>query len=324
MSDEIFVVIEHLRDQVADISYGMLGAARALTAETGGRVKALLLGHDAQGLSKDLATDQVLYIDHPALAEFTSAAYQRVLNDLITDASPRAVLLGDTSMGADVAGRLSAAMGLPLVSYCLSLHDEDGTTKYLSRICGGKIMVEGALPEPTALVTMIPGGFKTGEGQSDAPPPVTAVPPPNLEGLRVRLKRYIEPEVSDVDISREPILIAVGRGIQAQDNIELAEELAEAMGGTVCASRPVVDQGWLPATRLVGKSGLRVKPQIYVAIGISGAPEHTESITDSDVIIAINTDSGAPIFDFADYGANIDLFDLVPTLSEKIQAAKSG
>jgi electron transfer flavoprotein alpha subunit len=324
MSEDIFVVIEHLRGQVADISYVMLAAARTLAQGTGGEVKALLLGQRAQALADDLAADQVLYIDHPALAEFTSDAYERVLRAMIGDGSPRAVLLGDTSMGAEVAGRLSAGMELPLVSYCLSLKPADGAVRFISRICGGKIMVEGELPGPTALVTMIPGGFKTEEGQSTAPPPVTAAQAPNLEGLRVRLGRYIEPEVSDVDISREAILIAVGRGIQAGDNIELAEELAEALGGTVCASRPVVDQGWLPSSRLVGKSGIQVKPQVYLAIGISGAPEHTESITDSDVIIAINTDPGAPIFDIADYGANIDLFDLVPTLSEKIMAAKSG
>ena len=115
------------------------------------------------------------------------------------------------------------------------------------------------------------------------------------------------------------MLVAVGRGIQLEDNIELAEELAEVMGGAVCASRPVVDQGWLPTSRLVGKSGYQVKPKIYLALGISGAPEHTEGISGSDTIIAINTDPAAPIFNIAKYGVVEDIFDLVPVLTEKLE-----
>jgi electron transfer flavoprotein alpha subunit len=143
-----------------------------------------------------------------------------------------------------------------------------------------------------------------------------------LDGLRIKLNQYIEPETSDVDISKESLLIAVGRGIQNKDNISLAEELAQAIGGVVCASRPVVDQGWLPTSRLVGKSGSTVKPKVYLAIGISGAPEHVEAITGSDVIIAINTDPAAPIFNIAKYGTTADLFDLVPALTEQIRNIK--
>jgi electron transfer flavoprotein alpha subunit len=126
-----------------------------------------------------------------------------------------------------------------------------------------------------------------------------------------------------VDISKEVVLVSVGRGIQNQDNIQLAQELADALGGVVSASRPVVDQGWLPATRLVGKSGKRVKPKIYLTLGISGAPEHVEAIADSEIIIAINTDPVAPIFNLAKYGATVDLFDLVPALTESIKLART-
>jgi electron transfer flavoprotein alpha subunit len=140
--------------------------------------------------------------------------------------------------------------------------------------------------------------------------------------LRVTLSQYIEPEAGDVDISNEALLIAVGRGIQNQDNIELADNLAKALGGVVCGSRPVVDQGWLSTSRLVGKSGKYVKPKIYLAMGISGAPEHTEAITESDTIIAINTDPAAPIFNVAKYGVEGDIFELVEVLTEKVNAAK--
>jgi electron transfer flavoprotein alpha subunit len=266
-----------------------------------------------------LAADRVSYVDDPALADFTSDAYQKTLAEMISQDQPRAVLFGHTSIGSDVASGLSAQLGLPLVSQCQTVSADGG---FVSQICGGKIMAEGQLPDPTALVTVVPGGYKPEEGQSAAPAEVTSVPAPALEGLRVTLAQYIEPEAGDVDISKEPILISVGRGIQNEDNIELAEELAEALGGVVCSSRPVVDQGWLPTSRMVGKSGQSVKPKLYLAMGISGAPEHVEAITDSEMIIAINTDPNAPIFDIAQYGAEVDMTDLMEVLTELVEDAK--
>jgi electron transfer flavoprotein alpha subunit len=318
MNQDIYVVVEHLRGQVADISYVMLAVGRVAAEGTGGDVVAVLLGHDAQGLASDLAADRVLYVDDPALADFTSDAYQTVLAGLISEGEPRAVLFGHTSIGSDVASGLSVRLGLPLVSQCRSV-GADG--KFISQICGGKIMAEGDLPDPTALVTMVPGAFKPEEGQSASPPSVTSVEAPALDGLRVTLAQYVEPEAGDVDISKAPILISVGRGVQTEDNIELVEELAEALGGAVCSSRPVVDQGWLPTSRMVGKSGQTVKPKLYLAMGISGAPEHVEAITDSELIVAINTDPAAPIFDVAQYGAEVDMLDLLETLIEQIEEA---
>lgn len=324
MSKDIYVVVEHLRAQVADISYVMLAAARELARGSGGDVVGVLLGHEAQALAADLAADRVSYVDHPALEHFTSDAYQKVLVELISDNAPRAVLFGDTSVGAGVAGGLSVRLGLPLVSRCQRVHAEDGELKFVSQICGGKIMAEGPLPEPTALVMMVPGGYRPEQGRGAGHPELTRVAFPMLVGLRLALKGYIEPEAGDVDISKAPILVAVGRGIQREDNLELAQELAEALGGVLCASRPVVDQGWLPTTRLVGKSGKVVKPSVYLALGISGAPEHVQGIADGVTTIAVNTDPSAPIFDVAQYGAEVDLLDLLPVLSAQVRQAKGG
>jgi electron transfer flavoprotein alpha subunit len=246
-----------------------------------------------------------------------------VLASLIHEDKPRLALFGDTSIGVEVAGPLSARLNLPLVSYCRSIHAQAGALKYTSQVCGGKIMVEGDLPGPVVLVTMIPGAYKVEHGRSAQPPVVVWGSPQSLDDLPVRFKGYIEPDVSDVDISKEAILVSVGRGIQSQDNLTLAQELAEALGGVVTASRPVVDQGWLPSTRLVGKSGKHVKPKVYLALGISGAPEHVEAIADSEVIVAINTDPDAPIFNLAKYGATVDLLDLMPVLTENIKLART-
>jgi electron transfer flavoprotein alpha subunit len=319
MNQDIYVVIEHLRGQVADISYMMMAAAHDLSQWSGGQVIAVLLGKDSTNLSNNFKCDQVFYIDHPLLADFTSDAYQKTLYDLISDKQPRAVLIGHTSIGTDIAGVLSARLESPLVSSC-STFTTDG--KLICQICGGKIMAEGSLPETTTLITVVPGGYKPEQGQGTQTPQITTLPAPKLDGMRISLLKYIEPESGDVDISREPLLISVGRGIQTQDNVSLAEDLANAVGGIVCASRPVVDQGWLPISRLVGKSGKVVKPKVYLTIGISGAPEHVEAIMGSETIIAINTDANAPIFNLAKFGTTTDLFDLVPVLTEKILAAK--
>jgi electron transfer flavoprotein alpha subunit len=242
-----------------------------------------------------LAADQVLYVDHPALEEFSSDAYLPVLTGLIGERQPRAVLLGSTTIGSDVSGGLSIKLNAPLISQCQQFVVEGSAFKAVSKICGGKIMTETELPETTSLISMIPGGY--------AP-------------------SYIEPEAGDVDLEKEPIIVAVGRGIQTEDNIELAQDLADLLGGVVAGSRPVVDQGWLTTSRLIGKSGKSVRPKLYLALGISGAPEHVEGITGSETIIAINSDPVAPIFNVAKYGVNVDLFDLIDPLIEHIKAAK--
>jgi electron transfer flavoprotein alpha subunit len=322
MSQDILILVEHLRGHVADISYVLLAAGQALAKDIGGRVIAVLLGHKAQDLAAGLAADQVWYVDHPALAEFTSEVYQQALGDLIQTHAPRLFLFGDTSIGAEVAGLLSARLDLPLVSYCRSLSVENAGVKFVSQVCGGKIMVEGDLPGPIALATLIPGGFKPELSHSAYAPEIVRLETQVLGSPRISLKQYIEPEAGDVDISKENLLVAVGRGIQNQDNLELAQDLAEALGGVVCSSRPVVDQGWLPTTRLVGKSGKRVKAKVYLALGISGAPEHSEAITGCETIIAVNTDPNAPIFNLAQYGAEMDMLDLLPVLTEAVLKAK--
>lgn len=319
MNQDVYVLIEQLNGQVADISFIMLAAARPLAEKTAGQVIAVLLGHNVQGLADNMAADKVLYGDDAALAEFTPDAYQQVLTGLIREKEPRAVLIAHSSMGGDVAGVLSARLKLPLISSCQSLSAEG---QPISRICGGKIMAQSELPSVTTLLTIIPGGYKPEEGRGGKTPEVIKLEVPTFEPSRITLRQYHQPEASDVDISKETVLVSVGRGIQRQDNIALVEELAKALGGVVSSSRPVVDQGWMPASRLVGKSGHKIKPKVYFTLGISGAPEHVEAITDSEMIVAINTDPTAPIFDLARYGVVIDMFDLIEVLTEKVREAR--
>lgn len=322
MSNDIYVVIEHIRGKVSEISYLMLAAGRQLAEGSGGELAAVLLGSNAENLASDLAAQKVLYFDAPELADFTPGAYVQCLQGLLTTDTPRAIIFGHTSIGMEVASLLSVKADLPLVNSCLSFSTDGGSLQYTSQLYGGKILAEGEVPGPACLLTLVPGGYKAEDGQSRTSPPVTRVDVPDLSGQKITVTQYLEPESGDVDISTQELLVAVGRGIQLEDNIELAEELAEVLSGVVCASRPVVDQGWLPTTRLVGKSGFQVKPKIYLALGISGAPEHTEGMAGSDTIIAINTDPAAPIFNIAKYGVVEDIFDLVPILTEKIEESR--
>ena len=318
MNQNVFVIIEHLQGQVTDTSYVMLAAAHDLAKVSEGEVVAVLLGDNSQDLANTLAADRVLYGDDPRLAEFSADAYRHALTDLIKNENPCAVMFGSTTIGTDIAGRLAAHLGLPMISSCVKV-SEDG--KIVSQICGGKIMTETNLGDNTTIITVIPGGYKPEAGMNDDSPQITPIDI-TIGELDITLNQYIEPEITDVDITKEDVLISVGRGIQTEDNIELAEELAELLGGAVSASRPVVDQGWLPISRMVGKSGNMVKPKLYLALGISGAPEHVEGMADSETIIAINMDPNAPIFDIAKYGAEVDLFDLVDYLIEAIEDAE--
>lgn len=319
MGNDIFVLVEHTQGTVDASTHELLGKAKELAGQSGGRAVACLLHSGATGAAEGLAADAVLSVEHPALEHFLPEAYVKAMAALLADHEPRATLVANTTVGMDVAGGLSARAGVPLVAYCTAIELEGDQVIATSQLFGGKLNAEVAV-DGAAICSVVAGSFDPAEGGS---PTLEDVAASGLDDLATSFLRRIEPEVSDVDITAEEILISVGRGIGGEENIELAQELADALGGVVCASRPVTDGGWLPKTRQVGKSGQKVKPKLYVAIGISGAPEHLEGIGDAELIIAVNTDENAPIFDVAHYGTTEDLFDVLPALTEQIEAAVS-
>ncbi len=325
MSDDIFVLVEHHAGEVAGTTHELLGKASLLAAETGGRVIACLLGHRARELAGALAADVVLSVDDPALAQFVPEAYAATLEALIGERDPRLVLIANTTVGIDLAAPLSARTGRPLAAYCVELELVGDTTIATSLLYGGKLRAELELTG-AAIASVVAGSFAAADAGVGRAAVVEDVAPVglsglDLSGLRTRLLARLEPEPGDLDITRQELLVSVGRGIGGEENIELAQELAHALGASLSASRPVTDAGWLPKSRQVGKSGSTVKPKLYLACGISGAPEHLEGIGGAELIIAINTDEQAPIFDVADYGSTEDLFDLLPALVEQLEAA---
>ena len=323
MTQDIYVLIEHFQGKVTDISYMMLAQAKQMAAAVQGEVYAVLLGYKEKNLTENLLADHILYYENPILKDFNWDAYLNILANLIKEKAPRVFLFGETTIGSEIASGLSGRLSLPLISFCKKIDADGDQLNFTCQVCGGKIFAKGTVPQETSLIVMLPGANKAEDGQTDQSAAVSEFTP-EVGTQRVVLKSFIEPGGEDVDISTQDILIAVGRGIENQDNIEIAEELAEALGGVVCASRPVIDQNWLPISRLVGKSGKAVKPKLYLALGISGAQEHMETILPGTLIIAVNTDAHAPIFNQAKYGIEEDLVEFSEVLIEAIEEAKGG
>lgn len=322
MGKDIWVVAEHFQGRLNDITLELVAKGRELAQATEAKLAVVLLGSKVRGLASELAADVVYLADRPEFREFTPEAYCAALEAALKDVQPRAVLMGSTSVGLDLLSMLSARIARPCLDNCTRLEVREGRLFATSQIYGGKLFAEVAVPEATTLIAVVPGSFPRPENAAAGRPEVQDIPlPATLPDLRINFRRLIEPPPGDVDITQVPVLVAVGRGIRNADNLPMAEELAEVLGGAVCASRPVIDQGWLPLTRQVGKSGMTVKPKLYLAFGISGAPEHWEGMKNSELIVAINTDPNAPIFAGAHYGAVVDALDLLPLLTEEVRKA---
>jgi electron transfer flavoprotein alpha subunit len=281
-----------------------------------------LLGSEAAPLASKLGlADKVFVIDSPQLNMAPANTLATALKALLEQKQASLVLIGGTNVAMGIGSILSARTKLPFVNYCRSARIDNGSVLATSQLFGGKILSDIKLADGKGIISVYPGAFQADAGKSDKAAVIEKVDVP-FEPAKVAFKKYIEPETGDVDITKQNVLIAVGRGIQAQDNVALAEDLATALGGAVCASRPVIDQGWLPLSRQVGKSGMNVKPRLYFAFGISGAPEHWEGMQASQCIIAINTDPKAPIFDGAHYGVCGDALEFIPLLTDKVKARK--
>ena len=313
MSGDIFVIAEQRDGAIIDTTYELLGRAKALAGASGGEAVAVLLGSGVAGLAASLGSAaRVIVVDGPGLASFSPSAYQAALVPLIRERAPALVLVANSGSGMDMAAGLSAALDLPLAAYAVELTIDAGGPLVTCQLYAGKIQARVRFSGGRGIVTAVAGSFPADTGTGS--PAVETLAPAATDD-RIRFVDLLRPEAGDVDITRETVLVSVGRGIGELENIELVEALAAALGGAVSSSRPIADLGWLPRTRQVGKSGLKVKPKVYLALGISGAPEHLEGMRGADLIIAVNSDPRAPIFSVAHYGVVADLLDVVPALT---------
>ena len=313
MSNDVFVITEHMDGKFSDVSFEMMGKAKELASALGGQAVAVVVGGGVD--ANVFASDATIHVDDAALSNFNPEAYGKVIEALIKEKSPKVVLFGWTITGMDLAAWLSARTGAPCAAYAKDVRVDGEAVVVSSQVYGGKLTAEVAPEGDMAIVACLAGSFPAEAGQGSTA--ATAVASPvDLSSLKVKFVEAIKPAGGDVDITAQTKLVSVGRGIGGKENIELAEELAEKLGAALSCSRPVVDAGWLPRTRQVGKSGLKVKPKMYLMLGISGAPEHLEGMKSAELIIAVNTDKKAPIFNVAHYGTTADLFEVAEAMLE--------
>lgn len=319
MTGNVLVLAEHAGGQISEITHELLGKAREFATAWGGSSEVALFG--APELAAQLGgADVVVTMEHPSLTAYVPEAYERALLHVIKQRSPRLVLLSNATIGLDLGAALSVHWDAPLAAYVVDVRVDGDSVVATAQVLGGKVLAEVELTGERGICTVVAGTFPAAAGQAGGAGEVVGCEPPaELDALRMTLTQVVEPQDGDADITAAEMLVSVGRGIGSQDDLELVQELADALGVPLSASRPVIDSGWLPKTRQVGKSGLKVKPRAYLSFGISGAPEHLEGMRSAELIIACNTDPKAPIFDVAHYGTTVDLFDLVPALTEKVK-----
>jgi len=323
MTGNVWVVADHWKGSVSEGTYEVLALGRGLADSLGVRLEVVLSGQGIRGMTESLGlADVVLYVDHPVLADATGEQTSRALAALATARTPAFILVPITNVSWDLLGLLPGRLDAPFVNFCRDVEVVDGAVQVSCLLYGGKMAVTVAAGPGPMVLAVLPGTRSPDAGRSTATPTVEEVSVDLADDSRVRLVDFEEPEAGDVDITQQDVLVAVGRGISNETNLEVAEELADAFGGAVCGSRPVIDQGWLPLMRQVGKSGATVKPRLYVAAGISGAPEHVEGMRDAEMIVAVNTDADAPIFSVADYGIVDDAADVLEALAEAVRKRK--
>jgi len=318
MSD-ILAIAEHRQGELRDVSRELVTAASALAADTGGDLHLAVISGDVDAFADELALEGVDVIHTVAHGEeFNHDVYTQAITQLFDELAPRYVVAPNSVNGLDYAPAVATRLDLPLVTDTIDLETDGDTLIATREMYGGKVETTTELESERAVVTI--RGAEWPATEAGGKPAIEAFDAEIDEAaVGSTVTGFEEVAGGDVDISDADLLVSVGRGIDEEENLELIEELADALDATLSSSRPIVDAGWLPANRQVGQSGKVVTPDVYIAIGISGAVQHVAGMKGSDTIVAINTDPNAPIMDIADYAIHDDLFDVVPALIDAFQ-----
>ena len=333
----VYVFAQQVDNELSGIAFELLGKAKELAKDLNTEVTAMLLGSGVKGLADQLAeygADKVIVVDDPELKEYRTEPYAHGVSSIINEFKPEIVLVGATAIGRDLGPRVSARVATGLTADCTVLEIGDfpinpipGQEQKHNQLLmtrpafGGNTIATIACPDNRPqMATVRPGVMQKIEPIAGAKAEVIEYNPgftPNNKYVEIV---EVVKELSDtVDIMDAKILVSGGRGVGSKENFQMLQDLADAIGGTVSCSRAVVDNGWMPKELQVGQTGKTVRPNVYFAIGISGAIQHTAGMEESDIIIAINKDENAPIFDVADYGIVGDLNKIVPKLTEELK-----
>ncbi len=330
MPDSILVVIEQREGKLNRVSWETLTAGQALSAETGWPLEAAVVGGDVGALASEVASkkvSKVYAIQCPKLEPYTPDAFAFALKQFLSQRQPKLVLMPHTYQVRDFVPKLATAMGRTAISDCIGYKKEGDKLVFTRQMFQGKLAADVTFAcDAPWFVTFQNGAFrgdKAEAGASAAPVETVSVDIPDGT-IRNQPQEVFKEAKQAVDLTQAEIIVAVGRGIKEQKNIDIAKQLADALGGEIAASRPICDSGWLPMDRQIGSSGQTVAPKLYLALGISGAIQHIVGMKGARTIIAVNKDSEAPIFEIADYAVVGNLFDIVPPLIEEVKKAKAG
>jgi electron transfer flavoprotein alpha subunit len=318
MAQGVLVLAEQFEGRFRKVAYEALSEGKRLADALGEPLTGVVLGSGVEAMAAELATygpDKILVGDDSALADYTTDAYANVLCDIVKGYDPKILLLGASTRGKDLSARLSARLDTGLAMDCIALR-VDGDTPVATRpMFGGKVLAEVAIQGTPAVVAIRPNVMEVVEAEKGVGVERVLV---NVGAVKTKVLEKKLEAAAKVDLTEADIIVSGGRGMGGPD-FSLLEELAEVLGGTVGASRSVVDEGWRPHSDQVGQTGKVVSPNLYIACGISGAIQHLAGMGSSKYIVAINKDPEAPIFKKADYGIVEDLFKVVPSITAEVK-----
>lgn len=324
----VWVFAEQREGQLQKVSLELLGEGRKIADKLGSKLTALLIGNKVQNLVEDLSrhgADEVLVVDAPELEHYTTDGYTKAICELANAKKPNIIFIGATFIGRDLGPRVAARLETGLTADCTSLDVdvESGDLLATRPAFGGNLMATIVCPDHRPqMATVRPGVFeKLPLGENDATVENVEIKC-NSNDIRTKIVEIIKEHKDIVDISEANVLVAGGRGIGSEENFKMLKELAEVMNGSIAASRAAVEKGWVDKDYQVGQTGKTVRPNIYVACGISGAIQHAAGMQDSDMIIAINKDANAPIMKIADYAIVGDVNKVVPEFIAQLKAMK--
>lgn len=328
MAQDVLVFCEQRDGVFRTIALENLAAGRSISAETGGQCVALSAGPGGgadEGLLASHGAEKVLTVEDEKLARYSPELLLQVLDAAVKEVDPAVVIFGATAMGKDLAPRLTAKLGVSIAPDCTGLDWDDGKLVAARPIYAGKATIKFRMNSEPAIVSVRPKAFAAGEPAEGASAETSSLSV-SLDTATVKydLKEVLKSGGATVDLTEADIIVSGGRGMKAAENFKLVEDLADALGGVVGASRAVVDADWRPHSEQVGQTGKVVSPTLYVACGISGAIQHVAGMRSSKTIVAINKDAEAPIFNLADYGIVGDTLEVLPAMTEKIRVMRAG
>jgi electron transfer flavoprotein alpha subunit len=326
---KILVITEQRQGKWNNTSFETLAAAQQIAKEASGSVSAVVIGKGVAALAGELAgknVAEVLLVEHDLLEAYTPDGFCVALKQVIESAKPDLVLFPHTYQVRDFAPKLAVSLIRGMIADCIGVRNDAGKLVFVRQMFQGKtaadVTFQGAVPWFASFQS---GAFRadlvTAHPSGKAPVNQVSV---ELKPQQIRTKplELFREAKQAVDLTQAPIIVAIGRGIKAPENIPQVEALAKAIGGEIAASRPICDEGWLPMDRQIGSSGQTVAPKLYLALGISGAIQHVVGMKGSRTVVAVNKDPNAPIFEIADYGVVADIFEIIPALTEALEKAK--